>query len=106
MGKVLTSRRAGSPDHIIISQPKVVNLSSDKDIHFTGTLVKNASEQENLTGLLSDKIIIHEVSIGAAESLHFRLEFYSKDTFSNTDLNVDTFVGSVEFDLPRYGEVT
>jgi len=43
------------------------------------------------------------VSIRAAQSLHFRLEFYSKDSFTDSDLDVDTFIGAVELDLTKYG---
>jgi len=106
MGKILTARGAGGPDYILIPTPKIQTVRSDKDVHFTGALAKNESEQENLTGLISNKITIQGVSISAAQSLHFRLEFYSKDSFTDSDLDVDTFMGAVELDLTKYGRLT
>jgi len=104
MGKVITARKAGEPDFIVMPDPRLVTIRSDKDFHFTGALAKNESEQENLTGLVSNKLIIHSVSIGSVQALHFRLEFYSKDNFTNPDLDEDTFIGSVDLDLSKYGK--
>lgn len=103
MGKILTARKAGGPDYILMPRTRIHKIRSDKDVHFTGALAKNESEQENLTELISNKIIIQGVAISAAQSLHFRLEFYSKDSFTDSDLDEDTFIGAVELDLTKYG---
>jgi len=103
MGKILTARKAGGPDFTLIVTPKLDHVRSNKDVHFTEELAKNESEQENLAGLISNKILIHNVAISAAQALKFRLEFYSRDTFTDPDLDVDTFIGAVELDLSKYG---
>jgi len=103
MSKILTSRGEGSPDYIIIKRPKLSVVRSDKSLNFTGALAKNESEEENLTGLVSNKIRITQVSIHSDQELHFQLQFFSKDTFTDPDLDVDTFVGAVELDLSKYG---
>ena len=105
MSKILTSRGEGSPDYIIIKRPKLSVVRSDKSLNFTGALAKNESEEENLTGLVSNKILIRNVAINSVQALHFRLEFYSKDSFTDSDLDVDTFIGAVELDLEKYGSL-
>ena len=105
MGKVLTARGTGSPDHILIASPRLTTVRSDKDIHFTGSLAKNASEEENLTGLLSNKIKITGITIHSDQELHFQLQFFSRDTFTDSDLDEDTFVGAVDLDVPKYGAI-
>ena len=103
MGKRITARRAGSPDHILIVSPRLATIRSDKDTHFTGSLAKNVGEEENLTGLIANRIKITEVTIHSDQPLHYQLQFFSKDTFVDSDLDYDTFVGAVELDLSTYG---
>ena len=103
MGKVLTARGVGGPDFLETMEPSIKSVTSIAGNHFTDALAKDASEQENLTGLVSNKIIIRSVSISSNQTLHLRLEFYSKDTFTDSDLDEDSFVGSVDLDLPSYG---
>jgi len=106
MGKTLTGRRAGMVDYIEAARYPSRNVVSDSNRHFTEELVKNESEQENLTGLVSNKIIVRNVAINTAQALHFRLEFYSRDSFTDLDLDEDTFLGAVELDLTKYGRLT
>jgi len=105
MGKVITARRIAAPDFSVLSKYPSRNIVSDADIHFTEELSKNESEQENLTGLVSNKIIIRNVAISSAQSLHFRLEFYSRDSFTDSDLDEDTFIGAVDLDIEKYGQL-
>jgi len=105
MGKIISAKRAGSPDYILIPTPRIQTIRSDKDIHFTGSLAKNAGEEENLTGLISNKIKITGIVIHSDQNLHFQLQFYSKDTFTDSDLDEDTFVGAVDLDVHKYGAI-
>jgi hypothetical protein len=78
-------------------------LRADKDTHFTGGIVQNAKEDENLTGLLNNKIRVTGVSIQADQALKFKVLFWTTDTFDDIDLDLDTFCGEVELDLSLEG---
>lgn len=78
-------------------------LVTDKDTHFTGAIATNAVEEENLTALVTNKIRIVGVAIQSDQQLDYRAIFFSKDSFADTDLDVDTFVGEVELDMLSYG---
>lgn len=80
-----------------------LTLRSDKDTHFTGAIVQNAKEDENLTGLVSNKIRVTGVSIQADQNLKFKVLFWTKDTFDDIDLDEDTYCGEVELDLNLEG---
>jgi len=105
MGKRIISRRAGEPDFLETGKYPSMKVVSNSLQHFTEQLVKNESKRENLTGLVSNKILIRNVAINSVQALHFRLEFYSKDSFTDSDLDVDTFVGAVELNIPEYGKL-
>ena len=105
MGKSITSGGAGSPDYLYFPIRRISAIRSDKGRHFTESLTKNASERENLTGLKSNRITITKVTIQAKQPLRYRLLFFSKDTFTDLDLNDDTFLGAVELDLSTYGKL-
>ena len=76
-----------------------LSIRSDKDVNFTGGIVQNAKEDENLTGLASNKIMIKAVRIEADQALDFVVIFWSKDTFDDTNLDDDTFIDFVRFQL-------
>ena len=78
-------------------------ISTDKDEHFYGAIVQNAIEEEDITGLLSNKITITRITIQAKENLAFDVMFFSKDSFADTDLDDDTFLGFEKLDIPTYG---
>ena len=103
MGKVLTARGIGAPDFVKELRTVIYTISSDKDLHFTGELVKNAVERENLTGLRTNRIRISKISIQADQQLLFELLLYGTDLFEETDLDTDRFIASVELNLPTYG---
>ena len=90
---------------ITAAAPKSVfyTLRSDKDNHFTGALATNAKEDENLSGLLGNKIRIVGVALQSDQNLDYRVIFWKKDSFDDTDLDLDRFCGEVELDLPTYG---
>ena len=103
MGKALTSRGIGAPDFVKELRTVIYTISSDKDIHFTDGLAKNAVERENIAGLRSNRIRISKVSIQADQRLLFEVLLYGTDLFEETDLDEDRFIASVEFNLPKYG---
>jgi len=78
-------------------------IRSDKDSHFTGGLAQNAKEDENLTGILSNKIRIVGISLQSDQQLHYKVLFWKTDGFDDSDLDVDTFCGEVDVDLAIYG---
>ncbi len=78
---------------------KIEVYSTDKDVHFTGAIVMNAEEQENLTGLLSNRYMIRGVNIQSIQPLKYRLIFWSSDQFSNVDLDLDYYIDDVELDM-------
>ncbi|GAJ07278.1 unnamed protein product, partial [marine sediment metagenome] len=58
---------------------------------------------ENLSGLLSNKVRITGVAILSDQQLKYKALFWYKDTFENSDLDVDEYCGEIELDLPSYG---
>ena len=94
---------AQSTEVSVTSSQYFYTLISDKDSHFAGALAQFVKEDENLTGLLSDKIKITGVTVQCKEQLHYKLLLWYKDTFENADLDVDEFCGEIDVDLPAYG---
>lgn len=78
-------------------------INSDKDTHFTGAIAQNAIEEENIAGLVANKIKIVGLSIQSDQQLDYRVIFFGKDTFADADLDVDAFTSEQELDLPSYG---
>jgi len=100
--------RAASADasvQITASAPKAVfdTVTSDKDVNFTGAIAQNAKEDENLTGLLSNKIRVVGVSVQSDQSLHYKVLLWSKDSFDDTNLDLDAFCGEIDCDFTSYG---
>ena len=71
----------------------VYTIRSDKDTHFTGALVQNAKEDENLTGLASNKIRIKRVRAQSDQNLDWEWYHWSTDTMDDVDLDIDSFRG-------------
>ena len=103
MGKVLIPRGIGAPDFIKELRTVIYPITSDKDLHFTEELVKNAVERESLEGLRSNRIRISKISIQADQQLLFEVLLYGTDLFEESDLDTDRFIASVELNLPTYG---
>lgn len=74
-------------------------LESDKDTHFTGSIAQYAHEEENIDGLSDPRIFIRGVNIQSDQPLKYRLIFWMKDTFADTDLDVDSYVDDVILDM-------
>lgn len=72
-------------------------IRSDKDTAFTGGLAQNAGENANLVGLQNNQGTIESVIFLADQRLAWEIQFYSRDTFDNADLDLDTYLGSIRF---------
>ena len=90
---------AGLMQSDVSKSEKISITKTDKDTHFTGAIVQFDHETENLTGLTDDRIFIRGVNIQSDQNLKFRLIFWTKDTFSNADLDVDTYIDDVILDM-------
>ena len=78
---------------------KISIIETDKDVKFTGTISQYDHETENLTGLTDNRIFVRGVNIQADQNLKFRLIFWTKDTFANTDLDEDSYIDDVILDM-------
>lgn len=78
-------------------------LRSDKDTHFTGAIVQNATEEENITGLITNTIRITGVAIQSDQQLDYRVILFGTDGFADTNLDLDYLESEVELDLLSYG---
>lgn len=78
-------------------------IRSDKDSHFTGALGQYAKEDENLLGMITNKCRITGVTLESDQQLKYKVLFWTKDTFDDTDLDLDVLIGDVDIDLTVYG---
>lgn len=78
------------------NQPAAI-ISSDKDVNFTGALAQNAGANANIVGLPDNDGVIASLALLADQQLAFEVQFYSRDTFDNADLDLDTYLGSYRF---------
>lgn len=78
-------------------------IRSDKDVHFTDALAQYTSEEENLTGLIANKILIKEAILLAKEQLNFRVWFASQDSFEDVNMDEDSLEHYLDFDLVTSG---
>ena len=105
--RVHIGREAGAAAAVEITAaaPKQIfyTIVSDKDTHFTSSIAQNAKEDENIPGFLGNKIRIVGLVILSDQQLHYRVIFWRKDTFDDTDLDVDSFISSQELDLSLDG---
>lgn len=101
-------REAGAEAAVQITAtaPKRVfyEILSDKDTNFTSALTTGNKEDENITGLLGDKVNISGITIEADQALDFWIMFWKKDTFDDPNLDLDSFIGAIELDLSTYGQ--
>ncbi len=94
-----SSHEEGVPRMELARGEELKILPTDKDLHFTGEIKMNNHETENLTGLLSSKVWINGVHCQSKQALKFLLLFWSKDTFADTDLDLDSNKNMVELDM-------
>ena len=79
-------------------------ITTDKDVEFVGAIIQNAKEDASLAiGAAVDKIIITDIMIEADQNLQFYLLFWSTDGFEDADLDLDSFLGFVDLDIPNNG---
>lgn len=78
-------------------------LHSDKDTHFTGAIAQDASEEENLTGLMANRIRITGIAIQSDQQLHYQVALYGNDAFGDANLDLDYFKHIIDLDLTTYG---
>lgn len=78
-------------------------IRTDKDSHFTGAIAQFAAEEENI-GFPTDwatvgiqKVQIESLTLISDQALSYDIQFYSKDTFANTDIDSDKFVKTFKF---------
>lgn len=88
---------------IMIGREERDQLKSDKDSNFTGAIVQNAIESENITGLTANEITITGISIIADENLSFRAWLFETDDFQEANFDSDEFVEFVDLDLAANG---
>ena len=67
--------------------------------HFTESIAMDAQETENLTGLTGNRYMVRGVNIQSVQPLKYRLIFWGKDTFDDTDLDTDSYIDDVELDM-------
>ena len=103
MSKTLTSTKTGVPDFATIGQFQESVLRSNSTLHFTGSLVQDGTESEDIGGLLSNRITIVRLSLQARQRLIYSLSLFGADTFTQADLDKDYLLGAVKFDLTKYG---
>ena len=74
-------------------------VKSDKDDHFTGALAQNAREDESLVIHRGEvtRGQIESVSIISDQNLAWDVAFFENENFSNTDMDVDSFVDYESF---------
>lgn len=71
--------------------------------HFTSALAQYAKEDENISGLLYNKLRVIGVGILSDQQLHYKLLLWYKDTFDDTDLDIDEYCAEIDLDIPTYG---
>lgn len=66
------------------------DIQSNSNTHFTGAIAANATGDENLTGLKSNKIRITEISIISQQNIDYDVLLWESNTFQVTaDINRD-----------------
>ena len=83
----------------ISKSEKNSSIETDKDVHFTGVIVKDDYVDVSLAGLTDNKIYVRGINVQAKQNLKFRLSFFGKDIFSSTDLNADSYKDDAILDL-------
>ena len=86
---------------VISKAEEIEIINTDKDLHFTEQITVNRQEKENITGLSGNKYLIRGVNIQSDQNLKYRLIFWSKDTFNNTDLDTDSYIDDVILDMTK-----
>ena len=99
-GVPLSGEEVGGGGGIV---PAVYTLRTTSTVEFAGAIVTNATEEENIAGLVANKVRITGVAIISDQQLDYRLIFFGSDTFANADPDVDAFRNEVELNIPGFG---
>lgn len=80
----------------------LVEVRTDKDVHFTGAIAQNAEEEENIVlpgscGGNAARVIVRAIAIVADQDLDWELWFWGTDLFDEADLDNDKFLGKAVF---------
>jgi len=78
---------------------KVYTIRTDKDLHFTGALAQYESEEENIPGLVANKIKVLRARALCDQQLNFRLWLWGNDTFDSADLDNDRYQDYIDCDF-------
>lgn len=89
---------------IVDSSSRLFTISTSPEAQFTAALAQYAKEDQNITGVVANKIKITGISIQSEQALDYYLLFWSKDTFGSVTMNSDTFVGVTELDFTTWGQ--
>lgn len=103
MAVEVTGKGRGAPDFVKEFRQSIYIIDTDPGLHFTGALAQGVSEGEDITGLRTDRIRINEITIQSDQQLKYLLMIYRKDTKEESDLDDDSFLSAIEFDLETYG---
>lgn len=79
-------------------------VRTDKDVEFTGAILQNAAEEENivlssgLSGMNGQaELILRGITIISDQNLAWELQFFSSDLFQESNLDLDTFIARWSF---------
>ena len=78
---------------------KISIIRTDKDINFTSSIVQYNHDTENLTGLTDNRVYIRGINAQSDQNLKYRLIFWTKNTFDDTDLDSDAYIDDVLLDF-------
>ena len=103
MANSIIGKEYGMPDGVKDHRLKIETLKVSGKLYFTGAIAKNATEQENVLGLMSDKILIKRITIKSNQPLKYRLSLYGSRDFGSSDINLDSKLCSVDANMILYG---
>jgi len=83
---------------------RIMTISTDKDVHFTGAIGLNQIEYEDIPGLVTNKITIRGVNIQAKQAMLYTLWFWKSATHASSDLNEDSYRDFVNLDVATSGK--
>lgn len=72
-------------------------VRSDKDVDFIGAAALNNQVTANLAGLSRNFGMVESVTLLAQQNLDWEIVFWTRNTFSNADMDLDRFLDSVVF---------
>lgn len=75
----------------------VDEIRSDKDTHFTTAVADGAMEAEELGATKAPSVVVRRVVAISEENLDFDVAFFDTSGEQDTDYDVDSFMGMVEF---------